>query len=129
MVRGRIHLHRLVHGISQLLNDRVFPLKLGLHLRHPVVIGSLMDRVSCSLLEEIFHDGPLPQALLAVSLYLLLHLLRLCVPDVLSQYFELLISLHHLILEFSDLLLQRHHEEGLLLVLLSGLRKRKQALV
>ena len=88
-----------------------------------------MDRVSRPLLEKVFHDGSLSQALFPVGLYLLLHLLRLRVPDVLAESFELLVAFDHLVFEFSDLLLQRHHQEGLLLVLLRGLRKRKQALV
>ena len=88
-----------------------------------------MDRVGCSLLEDILHDGSESQALFAVGLNFLLHLLGLCVPDVLPQYFKLLIALHHLILQLPDLLLEGHHKEGLLLVLLCGLGKRKQTLI
>lgn len=65
-----------------------------------------MDRVSRPLLEKVFHDGSLSQALFPVGLYLLLHLFSLRVADVLAQDLELLITFHDLVLELSDLLLQ-----------------------
>lgn len=70
-----------------------------------IVVCLLMDRVRCSLLEQVLDDGTLPQALLAIGLNLLLHLLGFGVPDVLSKHLEFLVSSDDLILEFSDLLL------------------------
>ena len=70
------------------------------------MVSLLMDRVRRSLLEQVLDDRALPQALLAVGLDLLLHLLGLGVPDVLSKHFEFLVSSDDLILEFSDLLLK-----------------------
>lgn len=76
------------------------------------------------MLDYVLHDGSKSDALVVVRLYLLLELLGAGALDVLTEHFELLVALQNLVLELSDLLFQRHHEECLLLVLLGGLGKR-----
>ena len=64
-----------------------------------------------------------------VCLYLLLKLLGASVLYILTKYLQLLITLDNLILKLTNLLLQRHHKECLLLILLGRLRQRHQTLI
>lgn len=65
-----------------------------------------MQRMSCSLLKQLLDDRPESQALVMVGLQFLLKLLGSSVPDVLSEHFQLFISLDDLKLEFTNLFLQ-----------------------
>ena len=73
------------------------------------MISLLVNWMGCSLFEQVFDDGPLSQTLFSVSVYFLLQFLGLRISNVLPKYFELLVPFDDLILEFSDLLFQRHH--------------------
>ena len=95
--------------------------ELSLHLVEALHEILLMDWMRCTLLNHVFHNCSKPEALVMVGLYLLLKLFGAGDLDVLTKHLELLIALQDLILEFSNLFFQRHHEERLLLVLLGSL--------
>ena len=104
-------------------------LQFLLHLVDLQVEVFLVDWVLSTLLDELFGDTPESLALLAVGQDLLLVLFGLGVLYVLSEDFQLLISLDHFVLQLTNLLLERHDQEGLLLVLLSSLSQGEKILV
>lgn len=67
-----------------------------------------MNRMRCSLLQKVLHDGSLTQALFPVRLNLLFHFLGLRVANVFAKDLQLLITFDYLVLEFPNLFLQRH---------------------
>jgi len=85
--------------------------------------------VVAALLEHLFNHRPQPETFLCVGLNLLLELDGPCALDVLAETFKLFFSFLDFEFELSDLLFKGHHQESLLLILLSCLRQWHQVLV
>lgn len=119
----------LIQIIRKLSNQNILLIDFSLHRVHLFYELLLMCWMICSLFHNIFQNCSKSQAFFVISLNFLFKLLRTCVFNVLPEHFELFITLHDFIFELTDLFLQRHDQESLLLILLSCLCNRNQILI
>ena len=103
--------------LSQLRSHELLRLQLLFEHSNLILRLLLVDGMIWSLLHQVLHEEAHSKKLILVGLELhfLLHLLS-CL-DVLLQYLELFISSLNVRLSLFQLLLQRHHKEGLCLEL------------